>query len=607
VALAGKFATYSALYKVQPSIATVVDKVANAAARLTLKVWDTAPATGKVQDTTSAYAKLLRSPTPFMSPYNFWRWTFSTYEVYGEAFWVKQRNPDGSVMSLSPMHPSKTSIKRDNDGRLTYVFTVGMSSVGGILEVPESEVVPFQRYNPDDLMRGMSRLEPLRSTMLNEDAARRATASWWQRGARPSVALKHPGELSAGAQARLKANWESQHSGADLMGGTAILEEGMEAQVIQLSAEEMQYIESRKLNMTEVCMVYDVPPPVVHILDHATFSNITEQMRSMYRDTMAPRLEDVESVIDHYLRGEFFPTAERPALFSLDEVLRGDFETRAAAVGPLIEKGVYKPSEARPMFDLPEAGPEADILYGNAALVPLGSSVHGQQEVDTSGDLIPSPLPMGSPKPPAPPKDVLHTVMSTVGRVKALGGDVRQTLVDEHERSLRGVFEAQRQNAKAGGTGHGWDAQLTLLLADLGTATAKAVGSTVAKSLGGSYDVSEVSDWIHENAVTSAQAINATTIASLKAALDGADDRDAAIDGVFDGPGVAADLLDRSVPRGPGRRPGVAELGRAERRRHEDVGHRPEPAARPRRDGRRDGPAGRGLLERHERTGRRRR
>ena len=38
-------------------------------------------------------------------------------------------------------------------------------------------------------------------------------------------------------------------------------------------------------------MVFDVPPPVVHILDHATFSNITEQMRSMYRDTMTPRLD----------------------------------------------------------------------------------------------------------------------------------------------------------------------------------------------------------------------------------------------------------------------------------------------------------------------------
>jgi HK97 family phage portal protein len=544
VALATKFATYGALYRGQPSIATVVDKVANAAARLTFKVWDTTPATGKVQDRVSPYAKLMRSPSSSMSPYNFWRWTFSTYEVYGEAFWVKQRDDQGRVYSLAVMHPSKVSVKRDSEGKLVYVFAIGVSSDGGILEVPQSEVVPFQRYHPDSLMRGLSRLEPLRTTLLNEDAARRATASWWQKGGRPSVALKHPGVLSQPAQDRLRANWEARHAGADNMGGTAILEEGMDAQVIQLTAEEMQYIESRKLNLTEACMVYDVPPPVIHILDHATFSNITEQMRSMYRDTMAPRLEDVESVIDFYLRPEFFPANERDAKFSLDEVLRGDFETRATAVGNLIEKGVYKPSEARPLFDLPQAGPEADVLYGNAALVPLGSSVHGQQEVTPGGELIPSVAPMGEPHPVAPPpplpKSIAWDVYSRVARVKAVGGDVRRSLVDEHQRALSGYFDQQRQVAKGSGV-HNWDAQLALLLADLGAATARTIGTVVAKDLGGQYDVSEITDWLHKNAVDSAGAINATTVAELKSALDPTEleergeDRGQAIDRVFGG------------------------------------------------------------------------
>jgi hypothetical protein len=172
----------------------------------------------------------------------------------------------------------------------------------------------------------------------------------------------------------MKASIDARHSGADNMGGSVILDEGMTMQIIQLSAVEMQYIESRKLNLQEVCMVYDIPPPVIHILDHATFSNITEQMRSMYRDTMTPRLEDVESVIDFSLRGDFgYSIDERRATFSLDEVLRGDFEIRATSVGNLIEKGVMMPSEARPMFDLPDAGAVAAKLYANAALQELGT------------------------------------------------------------------------------------------------------------------------------------------------------------------------------------------------------------------------------------------
>ena len=302
LSLSGRFAAYSALYRVQPIVSTLVDKIANAAARLTPKVWDNTPLTGKVQDLTSPYARLMANPCTVMSPFSFYRWTSSTYEIYGESFWYKVRDPNGpsvetehgtrltgQVVSVLPMHPSRTAVHRSTFGQVEYIFTLGVASAG-ILHAPAEDVVAFLRYNPDSLMRGLSRLEPLRSTLLNEDAARRATGSFWNNGLRPSATITHPGELSQNALDRLKLNADARHAGADNMGGSIILDEGMTMNIMQLNAEEMQYIEGRKLNMQEGCMVYDVPPPVVHILDHATFSNITEQMRSMYRDTMTPRL-----------------------------------------------------------------------------------------------------------------------------------------------------------------------------------------------------------------------------------------------------------------------------------------------------------------------------
>ncbi len=369
--LSGKYATYSRMYQAQPSIATLADKISNALARLTLNVWDTSGPGAKMKDTTSAYAKLIANPSTVMPPFHFYRWTASTYELYGEAFWLKIRDESGAVVRLLPMHPSRIAVERDPDGGVVYVFSIGVASAG-LLRAPAGDVVPFLRFNPDNLMRGLSRLEPLRSTLLNEDAARRATASWWKRGARPSFALSTDQKLSDAAVRRLKATIEADHSGADNMGGSLVLEEGLKPIVTQLTAEDMQYVETRKLGMQESCMVFDVPPPVVHILDHATFSNITEQMRSMYRDTMAPRLEEFESVVDYYLRPEFAATGAKRATFALDEVLRGDFETRAAAVQKLVLSGVMKPSEARVLFDLEDAGSRADLLYANAALQPLG-------------------------------------------------------------------------------------------------------------------------------------------------------------------------------------------------------------------------------------------
>lgn len=399
IELLNRFAYFGEMYRSQPWVYAIVSKLAKAGARLDFNVWDHS-GDHKVRDNDSDYAKFWLNPCPTMPRYRFWNWTFSTRDIYGEAFWVKQRAKGfrtadkrdqdfGPVVGLHPMHPSRTVVQRDKDtGRITYRFTLGVASAG-LLEVDEAEVVPFLDYNPNDLMRGLSPLEALRTTLFSEDASRRAIESWWTRGARPSLMISAPGALSQKAYDRLSSTVNSTHGGADRMGGTLVLEEGAKPIPVQLSAEEMQYIQSRMISREEACGVYDMPPPVVHILDKATFSNITEQMRSMYRDTMAPRLEDVESIIDTYLTPDFADPSLCEGRFALDEVLRGDFETRATAVGTLIEKGVMKPAEARPLFDLDDAGPVADKLYANSALQELGTPATRITVTDRTGVATP--------------------------------------------------------------------------------------------------------------------------------------------------------------------------------------------------------------------------
>lgn len=390
--LAKLHATYGKLYRNQVWVQTVVDKIANSAARLSLKTWDVSNESGKVDASDTPYGKLIANPSTTMDPFSFWRWVYSTYEVYGEAFLIKVRNtPDSAPGSLLPMHPTRTIVKRNADGTLEYIFTLGVASAG-IFKAAETEVIPFRRYNPDTQLRGMSRLEGLRMTLLNEDAARRAQASFWEKGARPSVLLNAKKSMSAEAQSKLQRQFSALNSGPDSAGRVAVLEEGTEAQIIQLNMEEMQYIESRKLNREEVVAAYDIAPPVVHILDHATFSNITEQFRSMYRDTMMPRLLDTESTLDYFLRPEFSGDGSLRATYLLDDVLRGDFEQRAEASVKLVNAAIMKPGEGRKLFDLPDAGEIADKLYGNAALVELGYSDKQKVSIDTNGNVIPTPL-----------------------------------------------------------------------------------------------------------------------------------------------------------------------------------------------------------------------
>lgn len=363
------FATYGHLYRVQPWVYTAVNKVASSIARLGVAVWDQSPKSGQELDLDGPFAKLMADPCPTLDPYSFWAWTTSTIETYGETFWIKLRDKstNNRITGFFPMHPSLVQILRDADGTESFRFMGRPNKV-----FDEKDVVPFRTFNPDNYMRGMSRLEPLRLTLQNEDSSRRAMAAAWKNGARPSGVLSSERELGTNGRARLKAAFQSEHQGSGNWGRVPVLEDGVTFTPMQLHPDEMSYIEGRKLNREEVAAVMDLPPTAIQILDHATFSNVTENMRSLYRDSMAPRIEFVESVVNWHVGREFY--GPKVMKFAVAEQLRGAFEQRAEAVAKLIQCGVYKPAEGRQLFDLNTAGPEADELYMQGAMVPLGQA-----------------------------------------------------------------------------------------------------------------------------------------------------------------------------------------------------------------------------------------
>lgn len=361
-------ASYSAMYERQPWVATVIDKLAVSHARLPYKVYRRDGDNDRTRSD-GPFAQLMRQPCKYMSNFQLWQWTTSTENIHGNAFWVKERDAADRPVAVHPRHPSR--IIYDNDeGRWWLLDARGQRE----RTVARIDIVHFRSYSPGETAAGMSPLEPLRSTLENEEGARRANSAMWRNGGRPGTVLKHPGKLSDAAGQRLKGQWEGLFRGVDNWAKTVVMEEGMEPAFIPLNLEELTYIESRRLNREEVCARFDVPPPVVHILDRATYSNITEQMRSMYRDTMGWRVGRLEDTIDAELRdgsmGQFEPDFDEVEYgrFNMDEVLRGAFEERAAAINA---SDFMTIAEKRALMDLPFIEGTDQIML-NSATLPLG-------------------------------------------------------------------------------------------------------------------------------------------------------------------------------------------------------------------------------------------
>lgn len=530
LALESSFAAYGALYRAQLWVGIVVRKKAMATARMPFQIMEQGPGAMQAQ-LAGPLADLMENPNPEMGAFDLWRWTSSTRDIYGEAFWRKVRDDKGQVRELWPMHPSNVTARRTKDGALEYLL-------GPTHVIPAADVVKFTAYNPDGLVRGVSSLESLRMTLLNEDASRRATASFWAKGARPSMILTHPQTLSEAAQQRLKHAAESQMSGASRMGGVTVFEEGIVPHTMQLNQEEMQYIESRKLNREEVCAAYDISPLVVHILDHATFSNVTEQLRSQYRDSMAPWFTELEAAVNKQLVPDFYPTTGAVKVktrFNMDDVLRGDYETRAAATLGLRQSGLITGNEGRViMGQEPSTDPIMDVYFANAALQPLGT----EPARPGSGPALEAlPVLDEDPAPADTPRGILPNRRAggksfLSRRAKAAHAKAaadRKDLAAAHTETLTAYFAEVKAAYLAAVSEKAaavpvidwefFDANLSEVLLTLARETATMAGTATASKLGGKFDVLDVENWLVENADLSAGKINAATAEALAGAF----------------------------------------------------------------------------------------
>jgi HK97 family phage portal protein len=411
-------ALYGEIYMRQPWIRAVINKRAAAVARLPVNVWDVEGNT-RTLDTRSQYAQLVASPcvNDYMDPFRFWEWVQICLDIYGETYLAIARFNDVPV-GLMPMHPTRVAIKRDpKTGIYDYYFQAGSGINTELVHFEQRDVVPIRLFNPNKLERGLSLLEAIRSTIFAEDSSRNAVSSMWKNAGRPNLVLETPNRLSDVGAKKLQTAFAQAHSGTSNAGKTLVLEDGVTVKPIQLTAVELELIESRKMNREEICAAFDIAPTLVGILDHATFSNITEQMRAFYRDTMAPVIERIQSAMDTYV-GSYW-SRKNIMRFATDEVMRGDYETRMEAAHKGVSVAAITPNEARELLGLNRFDdPKADKLYCNSAIQELDTPAEqiriqgpGTGTTPDGVRLAPETTPVAStsdkpptsiPKPPAP-------------------------------------------------------------------------------------------------------------------------------------------------------------------------------------------------------------
>lgn len=225
-----------------------------------------------------------------------------------------------AVDQLLPLHPDRVFPFKTPGKKIAYRYSP--------LDGPQRILLQDEMFHLRDMsfdgISGVSRIMIHKEAIGLAKAQEEFAGKLYSNAARPSGILKSSKKLGEDARKRLKEAWNSQQAGSANAGKTPLLEDGIEWQQIGMSAEDAQFLQSRKFTITEIARMFRVPPHMIGDLEKSSFNNIEQQSLDFVRYTMRPWFVRWEQRINMDLITEPGLSAQ----FMADGILRGDFLSR---------------------------------------------------------------------------------------------------------------------------------------------------------------------------------------------------------------------------------------------------------------------------------------
>lgn len=374
----------------QPWVAVAVNGMARQVARLPWKVFRADGEAGRKRDRTSDSAQRLARPGLRRSQ------TSLKYDVMVGLL------VDGNHVERKVTLPDGRPGLRKLDWRWLVPYELDGEVVvweyrppnGEALLLDPGDVVHYRWEAFEGGPLGVSPLRHLGVTVRSEDAAQRWAEGNFRNGTRVGLAVIMDKEVKADGDKReaLRDEIVNRYAGPENAGRPIILGGGV-SDVKPIGAQtpvEAALIEQRKVNRAEVLAVYGYPAPLAGDLEHATYSNVAELARILFRIVLPPWLELIQTETTTQLIGNPSPH-EHYTEFDLNDATRGDIRERMTAYGQSIKNGILTVNEVRELenretFDTD--GADEPLIQANN-LKPL-SRVVAEAAAEATGQPAPA-------------------------------------------------------------------------------------------------------------------------------------------------------------------------------------------------------------------------
>jgi hypothetical protein len=119
--------------------------------------------------------------------------------------------------------------------------------------------------------------------------------------------LKSKGSMTEGQKRDIKKEIVNYYSGTEGGQSALLLQGNLDVEAMQVRPKDVDFIMGKKLNREEICAIYGVPPALVGIFEYANYSNVKEQRKIFWENTLLPIMDSILDVLQINILNTEFP------------------------------------------------------------------------------------------------------------------------------------------------------------------------------------------------------------------------------------------------------------------------------------------------------------
>jgi HK97 family phage portal protein len=332
------FSDYAQAYEAHVWVYACVRAIATAGASVDILPYKKQADGTYVKEENNALHLLLTRPNPYMTNRNLREFILICLALTGNAFLALETMGGNQVKEIWPLPAGSVKpVSSPTKFIDHYVYDVG----GHQIEYAPEEIIHFRDTSPTSMFYGQGSIAPVANSIISDLNAMTWNKFFFANGAKLDGVLETDNSLSDADYNRTIEGWKKMYVGRKNAGKTAVLDNGLKYRKIVDSMRDMDFVNLRKQVRDEVLAAFNVPPSIVGLLEFANYSNMREQQKTFWVNTVIPKLISISETLT--MRGEQI-TKQKGSEFAPDtstvEALRANETERAATTKTYVDAGV---------------------------------------------------------------------------------------------------------------------------------------------------------------------------------------------------------------------------------------------------------------------------